>query len=289
MRVVPRNTISPKVSRFGHRFVAIVCFAACGGFVYLLQELDAASFSLRPATCLSSSIGCFCEAIRGSGLKQPINTWSSLAFAVVGVYLLLWPSERRTKASIDNRSTFGKSFTVLYALSLFIIGLGSAFYHATLCFIGQSLDVFGMYLLMTLVVTFLASQRYLWTNATTWLVYLLWNLVSVTALLLIPEARRFLFIAMTCLTLWLLFGQGNLRAILKLSSARWMLTSFLIGSVVWVTDAFHLWCAPSSWFQGHALWHVLGAVASVLLYRFLGSHFMPQAFDLANQTKVKLA
>jgi len=39
--------------------------------------------------------------------------------------------------------------------------------------------------------------------------------------------------------------------------------------VIWVLDLKRIVCAPESLRQGHAAWHLLGAVASVLLWRAL--------------------
>ncbi len=53
---------------------------------------------------------CFCEAIRAGAIAQPANFWSSFAFVLAG--LLLW--ERR-----------------LFAATLMLVGVGSAYYHAS--------------------------------------------------------------------------------------------------------------------------------------------------------------
>jgi hypothetical protein len=36
---------------------------------------------------------------------------------------------------------------------------------------------------------------------------------------------------------------------------------FLAAVVAWELDQWEAWCAPASWFQLHALWHVLSALA----------------------------
>lgn len=37
---------------------------------------------------------------------------------------------------------------------------------------------------------------------------------------------------------------------------------------IWTMDTTHTWCAPESLVQGHAAWHLLGGVASYLLWRY---------------------
>jgi hypothetical protein len=41
--------------------------------------------------------------------------------------------------------------------------------------------------------------------------------------------------------------------------------------VLWVLDLTKILCAPNSWLQGHALWHVLGALAAGFLYLYYRS------------------
>ena len=42
----------------------------------------------------------------------------------------------------------------------------------------------------------------------------------------------------------------------------------LVAFGVWIpSQTGGLWCIPESWLQGHALWHVLCAVAAYLLGR----------------------
>ncbi len=102
----------------------------------------------RPATCLPDA--CFCEAIGAGFIRQPIDTWSNLAFVLVGLLILedvLRPSSTRSNL-LAQRRTYG----VVYAVAVILIGLGSWFYHASLTFVGQWFDVMGMYLLGTFMV-----------------------------------------------------------------------------------------------------------------------------------------
>src|SRR5688572_22117478 len=84
----------------------------------------------KPASCMPD--GCFCEAIRDGVIRQPLNALSSLAFVIVGVLVVL--AMRRMS---------------VFALAMAVIGFGSAFYHASLGFVGQFVDVTGMYLIAT--------------------------------------------------------------------------------------------------------------------------------------------
>jgi hypothetical protein len=50
-------------------------------------------------------------------------------------------------------------------------------------------------------------------------------------------------------------------------SRRWVVASlatFVVAYAIWILDQSPL-CDPHFWLQGHAVWHVLGAVAALLL------------------------
>jgi dihydroceramidase len=41
-----------------------------------------------------------------------------------------------------------------------------------------------------------------------------------------------------------------------------------IATVIWITDITRVICAPHSLVQGHAIWHILGAISAWLLFRY---------------------
>jgi hypothetical protein len=49
-----------------------------------------------------------------------------------------------------------------------------------------------------------------------------------------------------------------------------------------LADVTRAWCDPASWLQGHALWHVLSALALAQLFRFYAR--LPGARAGANVT-----
>lgn len=212
--------------------------------------------SWTPASCLPDA--CFCEAVGAGPVRQPINAWSSLAFVPVG----LWAAFGAGRGS----GGYGPAHRTAWGVGLVLVGLGSAFYHASLTYLGQFFDVLGMHIVALAMLGF-AVER--WRR--TWLVGT-WRvaapaLLATSALLWwLPATRRWLFAALLVVAL----GVEALVARRDRSSTGWLMAGtagFAVAFAVWVADHEGVWCSPSSPLQGHAVWHVLGAASAVALVR----------------------
>lgn len=219
--------------------------------------------SWKPATCVPS--GCFCEmAGPSSSIRQKANTWSSLAFIFSSFLILALDRNLRV-----NRNAMSRANVVLLSMATLLIGLGSAFFHASLSLIGQFFDVFGMYLLASFILSYALSRLCGWQNSTAASLYVGLNIALVLLLLFLPEVRRYLFAFI--LLAGIVTEVVARRSKKLLISKTWWNTAFLIfsiGYVIWVLDNFRIVCNPSSWLQGHAIWHILGAVSIVLLFMY---------------------
>lgn len=212
-----------------------------------------------PATCLPH--GCFCEAIRSGWVAQPANTWSSIAFVLAGA-TILWLSFRASQPG-----GFGKTHRRVFGIALIVVGLGSAFYHASLTFIGQIFDVQGMYLLGTFVLLYgLSRSGHIDDRVFVWL-YILINCVLLFAQAAAPGARRYLFAGLLLGVIGVETRSATATGApqtLKLFYAA--IASMAAALAVWVLDITRKVCVPASLMQGHAIWHILGALSAVLLY-----------------------
>lgn len=217
---------------------------------------------LAPATCLPDS--CFCEAVGDGLIRQPSNTWSNLGFCVAGLVMLReWRSVRVSGAlSSAEALTFG--------IAVVLVGVTSGLYHASLSFIGQTLDVQSMYLvvLLALMVNVEALRRPVRSRALP--LYLPANVALGVLLVTVPAVRRHAFGLA-------ILGVIVTEVLLRSRGLRPRGLSLLLGAVgvqalafvIWVLDLKRIVCVPDSLFQGHAAWHLLGALASFLLWRAL--------------------
>jgi hypothetical protein len=230
----------------------------------LLRRVGASS-AWRAASCMPDH--CFCERIRDGVMRQPANTWSSMAFVAAGFWIL--GSEGGTRGG---KPSLRPVHRILLGIAVLLIGYGSAFYHATLSFAGQFFDVFGMYLLAVFIVLYGWWRLRPLTDGTVIALYAGINAALAALLLWLPGARRYAFGGLILAGLGVEMCARRRRPFAM--DARWLAAAVLVlavGFAAWTLDITRLVCAPGSVLQGHALWHVAGAAASLLLFRYYAS------------------
>jgi hypothetical protein len=247
----------------------VIAFILIAGAATVLSRADYSWTNWKPASCMPAN--CFCEAIHDGTVAQPANTWSSFAFVLVGLLVVGQAREdvRRLRSSLMTRQL---AYPMVYGIALAVIGLGSAFYHASLTFAGQAVDVMGMYLLVCFILLYNISRLTAFNGKTFVLAYFALNLALAYVLLEFPALRRYIFGVIVVVALW---PEYRVRTQKKpqingffLQAAWWTL---IVAFIIWTLDIAKILCNPNSWLQGHALWHILGAVAAGLLYWYYRS------------------
>ena len=227
---------------------------------------------VRPASCMPSS--CFCEAIRSEPPLQPANSWSSLAFVAVALVVVAVALRDRSARRPQSQNLLSSSlaYPLVYALALSIIGIGSAAFHAELTIKTQFADVFGMYLIATFILLFNIQRLRPIPVSALVVVYLVLNGALAELLYTFPEVRRYAFAVVLLAALGLEWRYRNTRTVVshgRLLGAA--VGSLAIGFVIWTADITHVACSPMSWLQGHAVWHLLGALGAWFLYLYYRS------------------
>lgn len=229
----------------------------------LLQVLGPDWTQFSPATCLATH--CFCEIPHtDSLLLQPANSWSSLGFVLVGFWIMLAP--RRSGTVFAGWPALWFGFTAV------VIGVGSFLLHATLTLWGQFYDVLGMYLLSGFLLAYAVQRWRGWSNSTALALYLAVCAILIALLWITPETRRWLFAAVlvVALTVELVMARP-LRSNVRVSLFGYGLLANTIAFGIWILDNTRTLCMPDSLLQGHAAWHLLGAVAVYFNYRYYRS------------------
>jgi len=259
--------------------LATVTFLSAAVLFFVAGSIPYSWSQWKRAKCFPDN--CFCEAIRPATVAQPANTWSCLAFVLAGLFVLalnrldvsLQPQNGRPSNPMQRQTTYATT----YGVALIVIGVGSGFYHASFTVIGGLFDQSGMYLLATFILLYnwsrvspIRPRRFvvLYTAANA----LLFNTQVVKTQVGLPYAGRYVFAAL--ILAGLLVERRARRAGRLRADSRYLrlaLLSFGVAFVIWTLDTTRVLCAPGSWLQGHALWHLLGAAAAWLLYLYYRS------------------
>jgi hypothetical protein len=203
----------------------------------------------------------YCEAARCGWIREPLNTLSNLGFIIVGLWIFI--GYRRVPQ------------VRMIGLAGFLVGILSAFYHATSSHFGEILDLGSMYLLVGSLCAFNLARLGRLPRAEAERVGAILALGGLFGLLLFPDwgTRIFdLFIGGALLIEGLIYLKVKRERRALGYSYRYFWSALACHASAygfWVLDHDRLFCHPeSSWFQGHAVWHLLGAVTFVFLAKF---------------------
>jgi hypothetical protein len=203
-------------------------------------------------TLLVGVAGSDCEMLRDGSIAQPVNTLSSLAYVVVAVWILL----RIARSDVPRRA-----FGIALGAATISVGLGSVAFHGPGGDGGRFVHDFSIAALLLVVI---GSDLVLLRSS--WLPAALGAVGAAVVLAVVPDSSN----AVTAVLAVVAAGAevavhrvgkiqvsrpdrvayGTAAAALALAAA-----AQLLGR----TDA--PLCTPDSLWQGHALWHVLTAVA----------------------------
>ena len=226
----------------------------------------------------------FCEAARDRLIRQPANTFSNVGFVAAGL-LVAWHAGARATGLSAHRH-----LATAVACLVVLLGPGSAAMHATQSAAGGHLDMLSMYLVASFAAAYAVMRwrrggpRLLAAVFVAGVVFCelvgLWGATIPVVMYSGNAAFALLLVIATALEV-LIARRGDVRARRRYAYAS--LASILTAFAIW--NATRTWlCDPYSFIQGHAIWHVLGAVAAYFLYRYyaseqVGDEAVPEAAD----------
>ena len=164
-----------------------------------------------------------------------------------------------------------------YACVVVLLGPASAAMHATQSSLGGVLDMTSMYLVASFAAAYALTRWWRREPVFFWQVFLL--LVAACELVGLWDGdvpvvhyggnvAFGLLLVLAVVVETRLWRRGPTRADLRYGVGA--LASMLVAFVIWNLSQ-HGWCDPHSLAQGHAAWHLLGALAAYLLFRLYAS------------------
>jgi hypothetical protein len=200
----------------------------------------------------------FCEEMLCGPIRQPANAFSNIGFIFAGLWILF-------KESKNPWSPYK-----LMGIAAISIGITSGVYHASMTFFWQFFDVSSMFMLILLALCFNLVRNKLINPERYTLVYSSLLITSMVLMLLLKGPSGEYIFALEVLVVAILEWR-IMRAKIKVSYHYFLkaIGTFLIAFIVWIGDVKGWWCDPTNhYLQGHAIWHLLNALAITFLYRF---------------------
>jgi hypothetical protein len=198
----------------------------------------------------------WCEPRVCGWVNEPYNAWSNLGYLAVGAWI--WAKAGKSKA--------GKGF----GAAVFVMGALSFAYHATNNFLTQAFDFLGMYLMVYYVLG--TNLRRLGLPRAR-LSAFYWGATVLSTLALWPLNRAGVPIQFTVALCAALMIGTEFAARAKTRDSRplgmfWAGTATIaVAETCSLLDLKRVVCDPAlPWLQGHAAWHLLGAVAMAFVY-----------------------
>ncbi|MBT3981145.1 MAG: hypothetical protein HOE90_07310 [Bacteriovoracaceae bacterium] len=202
----------------------------------------------------------WCEETLCQYITEPANTWSNLGYMLLSfiiIYLI-----RKNKV---------EGYLKLYAPIVFIMGLFSFIYHFSLNYLTQYLDFFGMYFFIGIAIVGSLSWNKQKSVAQASLIILAVVVVNSLLFALFP----FIGIPIqTIIGLNVLFAVAIelrnkfvLKINLQYKNLVISLCLFSVAHIFQVLDLKRILCDPTNhFFQGHAMWHLIGGVGSLFVF-----------------------
>jgi hypothetical protein len=212
----------------------------------------------------------WCEAQQCSWIVEPLNTWSNFSYIILG--FIMWYLARKE----------GSKTMALFGPSAIACGSFSFLYHMSYTFVFQVGDFLGMYI-FTGLICLLNMRRLGWISVENQVKYFLAFIVFFTAL---TPVVHFLGLPIQGIVfihvIFFIWSEFKLRNLNKFKpNYKWLylgLFFIIIAISNTLLDLTRTICDPHGWYQGHAVWHLLSAIAVACTYPFF------RQFDLDNFT-----
>jgi Ceramidase len=206
---------------------------------------------------------------------QTMNTYSNIVYFFFGILILqiAWEDYKNRELLNLNRLQQFPLLSALVGFCFIYLCFGSAFFHASLTWVGQRVDMNGTYgLTLTLLsvgfyhvfhkIELTNGQKNLWIIGLLILILAFFEIaLMVSSSTLIPV----LILLSTAFT-GIHYFQFRKERFISLGILSFVL--IIIAIKIRTLDVQKVGCEPHSLYQGHAVWHLLTAMSSFCSYAF---------------------
>ncbi len=221
-----------------------------------------------------STLVYFCEPATIEALfRQKVDTYSNLGFFFIAMVMFAYARADR-RESRDGFASVHPIWSTWYGVASLATFLGSTLFHASLTRSGEAMDLAGVYAAVLLPGFFnLHRIGTLWKRQriAAWPFLLVWSIVWITSSVLIfTVSSRVIVLAGL-----LLIGISGFVLWLRVRPRKgwWFAGSSILvtamAATFFVFDIRKVGCDPESWYQAHALWHLLSGAAAFTYYGFM--------------------
>jgi hypothetical protein len=206
---------------------------------------------------------------------QKMNTYSNLAYFFFGVLIFqIGLNDFKNLQNINkNRLAQFPALSILMGICLIYLSFGSAFFHASLTYMGQRVDMNGTYSISIALlgialyyvfakIEFSDNVKKIWI---TFLILMIFAFIKIALLVSSSKLLPALILIQTLLVLVIYFQNRKEKSLLLAITS---LILMVIAVKIRTLDVQKIGCDPYSIYQGHAVWHFLTALSSFCSYAF---------------------
>ena len=208
-----------------------------------------------------------------SFFHQPMNTYSNLVYFFLGVLIcqIAWGDYK--SRNFQNRLANFPLLSALMGVCFIYLSFGSAFFHASLTWAGQRMDMNGTYsITLTLVsiglyhvvhkINFSEQAKKIWTVVMVIIILAFYQVhLLISSSILVP-----ILILLMLLLIGINYFQFPKQRYLFLGILSLVL--IIIAIKIRTMDVQKINCNPHSLYQGHSVWHLLAGLSSFCNYAF---------------------
>ncbi|MBK9793268.1 MAG: ceramidase domain-containing protein [Sphingobacteriales bacterium] len=226
----------------------------------------------------SALTGEYCELDNTAHFfRQSMNTYSNLGYFFLGCIVVLVAFMTEKLSSINQKHTTTISNDIFFlGCCLIYLSIGSSFFHASLTWIGQRIDMNGTY---SICITLTGISYYrllkkenpsprfkrLFVGALFCMVLIFIQLhLLISSLFLLPFL---ILLIITGTVINYLRNKNKFKIQLAILSLLLAAGAFILRTL----DVQKIACDPTSLYQGHSLWHFFTGMSAFLLYWFYRS------------------